>query len=129
MLDRFLGLLQAANVGDSAGVYLRAGSGDASMLHLTADHRLSNPSERQRLAGMGIELSGGRTRLYGLNVSRCLGDKFLKDEDLGLSAHPHVSDVVHVPGDEGGVVVVASDGLWDVCSAGQALQACVAVAP
>lgn len=45
---------------------------------LTADHRLTAPGERQRLAALGIQLSDGRTRLYGLNLARCLGDKFLK---------------------------------------------------
>lgn len=45
---------------------------------LTADHRLTAPGERQRLAALGIQLSGGGTRLYGLNLARCLGDKFLK---------------------------------------------------
>ena len=44
---------------------------------LTADHRWTSEEERARLAGMGIQLEG-RTRLYGLNLSRCLGDKFLK---------------------------------------------------
>ncbi len=44
---------------------------------LTTDHRWTSAEERERLAGMGIQLEG-RTRLYGLNLSRCLGDKFLK---------------------------------------------------
>lgn len=44
---------------------------------LTSDHRWTSEEERARLAGMGIQLEG-RTRLYGLNLSRCLGDKFLK---------------------------------------------------
>ena len=54
------------------------------------------------------------TRLYGLNIARSLGDRFLKDEDLGLSAEPHVSDVVTVDADREALVVIASDGLWDV---------------
>lgn len=44
---------------------------------LTSDHRWTSAEEQVRLAGMGIQLEG-RTRLYGLNLSRCLGDKFLK---------------------------------------------------
>ena len=54
------------------------------------------------------------TRLYGLNIARSLGDRFLKDEDLGLSAEPHVSDVVTVDADREALIVIASDGLWDV---------------
>jgi Protein phosphatase 2C len=53
---------------------------------LTADHRWTSTEERARLAGMGIQLEG-RTRLYGLNLSRCLGDKFLK-----VAAMCHVSN-------------------------------------
>ena len=34
-----------------------------------------------------------RHRLFGLNISRMLGDRFLKDEDLGFIAEPHISDM------------------------------------
>ncbi|DBA93109.1 TPA: hypothetical protein ACH3X2_003427 [Trebouxia sp. C0005] len=112
--------LQAANVGDSAVVF---GDGvQKEGIQMTADHRLTNPDERQRLADMGIHLGQDRTRLYGLNLSRCLGDKFLKDEDLGLSAQPHVSSVIKIAPDQSGVVIMASDGLWDVTDARRVLQ-------
>ena len=76
---------------------------------------------RLRCAGMGIKLGTRSTRLYGLNLSRCLGDKFLKDGDLGLSAAPHVSHVVRLPPRAAGLVVLASDGLWDVANAARAV--------
>ncbi len=103
---------QVANVGDSASIFVDPSSG--AFEPLSCDHRLTNPSERTRLQGMGIQLSNGRTRLYGLNLSRCLGDKFLKDEDLGLCAEPFSSTVKHFDANQGGVVVIATDGLWDV---------------
>lgn len=112
--------LQAANVGDSAAVFMHSESQNS--FQMTADHRLTNPEERSRLADMGIHLGQDRTRLYGLNLSRCLGDKFLKDEDLGLSAHPHVSPVVKVRPDQAGLVVMASDGLWDVAEPQRIMQ-------
>lgn len=112
--------LQAANVGDSAVIFSDTAHKDG--VQMTADHRLTNPDERQRLADMGIHLGQDRTRLYGLNLSRCLGDKFLKDEDLGLSAHPHISDVVKVSPDQSGIVIMASDGLWDVTDSHRVLQ-------
>ena len=112
--------LQAANVGDSAVVFSDVIHTEG--LQLTADHRLTNPDERQRLADMGIHLGQDRTRLYGLNLSRCLGDKFLKDEDLGLSAHPHISQVVKIAPDQSGIIVMASDGLWDVTDSQRVLQ-------
>jgi hypothetical protein len=70
---------------------------------------------------MGIKLGQRSTRLYGLNLSRCLGDKFLKDGDLGLSAAPHVSPVLRLPPRASGLVVLASDGLWDVAEASRAV--------
>lgn len=104
--------IQCANVGDSAALLidLETGSWDV----LTEDHRLTNPAERERLARNGIPLHSDSKRLYGLNLARALGDKFLKDEDLGLSAEPAVSDVVSIPQDQGALLLVASDGLWDV---------------
>ena len=61
-----------------------------------------------------MQLSGTTRRLYGLNLARALGDRFLKDEDLGLSAEPHVSEVSTLNQAEGALILVASDGLWDV---------------
>ncbi|KAK9829211.1 hypothetical protein WJX72_004520 [[Myrmecia] bisecta] len=112
--------LQTANVGDSAGVF--SDLQQQRCFQMTADHRLTNPVERQRLKDMGINMGSGRTRLYGLNLSRCLGDKFLKDEDLGLSAQPHVSQVVKVGSSETAFVMLASDGLWDVTDSQHAVQ-------
>ncbi|KDD73223.1 hypothetical protein H632_c2409p0, partial [Helicosporidium sp. ATCC 50920] len=106
--------VQAANVGDSAAVFVDLASGSARVL--TEDHRLTNPSERARLVDMGIQVAKDSRRLYGLNLSRCLGDHFLKDEDLGLSAEPYVGRALEVPADQGGLVLIATDGLWDVAS-------------
>lgn len=112
--------LQAANVGDSAAFVSELRPG-AEVQPLTADHRLTNPLERERLAAMGIHLGSDRTRLYGLNLARCLGDRFLKDEDLGLSAQPHISPVVRLGRCDSALVLMASDGLWDVVDAEGAL--------
>ena len=46
--------MQAANVGDSAAVYAQVPAKRKlapQVQALTEDHRLTNPSERQRLAG------------------------------------------------------------------------------
>ncbi|GFH06311.1 uncharacterized protein HaLaN_00920 [Haematococcus lacustris] len=49
-----------------------------------------------------------------------LGDRFLKDEDLGFLAEPFVSSVEVVPaGSPPAFMVLASDGLWDVVSEGR----------
>ena len=47
-------LSQVANVGDSAALFVDPATGAAS--ELTEDHRLSNPSERERLQRMGIQV-------------------------------------------------------------------------
>ena len=104
--------LQAANVGDSSALYVDPQT--ARWKELTEDHRLTNEKERKRLTDMGIQLTDNSRRLYGLNLSRCLGDRFLKDGDLGLSAEPHLSEVVKIPPNQGAIILIASDGLWDV---------------
>lgn len=111
--------VQVANVGDSACLYVDLRS--QHWQQTTADHRLTNAAERQRLADMGIQLSKNQSRLYGLNISRCLGDKFLKEEDLGLSAVAHVSRVQEIGA--AALIIVATDGLWDVTSAAAVVTA------
>lgn len=69
-----------------------------------------------------------RGRLYGLNLGRSLGDKCLKDADLGLLATPSVSSLVHVPPGCAGLAVLASDGLWDSISAEDAADVALRVA-
>ena len=68
-------------MGDSSAVIAELDSGGQPKQpgrYLTADHRLTNPEERDRLQGLGITLGHGGTRLYGLNLGRCLGDRYLK---------------------------------------------------
>ena len=46
---------QAANVGDSAALFIDPSTGAATAL--TEDHRLTNPRERERLQRMGIQVT------------------------------------------------------------------------
>lgn len=53
------------------------------------------------------------------------GARGMQDEDLGLSSQPSVSDVVRLPrgsSSGGGVLVLASDGLWDVADSNAVAQ-------
>lgn len=43
----------------------------------------------------------------GMNIARALGDKFLKGQNVGLSAHPHVSRVHHLTPDTRASLVMA----------------------
>eukprot|EP00193_Tetraselmis_chui_P017956 CAMPEP_0177776150 /NCGR_PEP_ID=MMETSP0491_2-20121128/14545_1 /TAXON_ID=63592 /ORGANISM="Tetraselmis chuii, Strain PLY429" /LENGTH=140 /DNA_ID=CAMNT_0019294893 /DNA_START=420 /DNA_END=842 /DNA_ORIENTATION=- len=75
-----------------------------------------------------VDFQVSRGRLYGLNLGRSLGDKCLKDADLGLLATPSVSPLVYVPHGCMGLVVIASDGLWDSISPEDAADIALRVA-
>jgi len=110
-------MFQAANVGDSSVAYGRAPAlnGDHGARYITPEHKVRHAEERNRLNRAGAELPPEATRLYGLALSRALGDKFLKDQNVGLIAHPFVSEVVRVDlKSQDFVLTIASDGLWDV---------------
>nr|CAD1821852.1 unnamed protein product [Ananas comosus var. bracteatus] len=58
----------------------------------------------------------------GLNISRMLGDKFLKEQDSRFSSEPYISQVVHITKACTAFALIASDGLWDVISVKKAVQ-------
>ncbi|XP_024356719.1 protein phosphatase 2C 70 isoform X2 [Physcomitrium patens] len=89
-------LAQCANVGDSHCI---VSNGDEQLL-MTEDHRLTSKDERLRLLESGKQLKEGENRL----------------------ADPYISNVFRLSGDGLGLVVMASDGLWDVLSPRRALQ-------
>ena len=107
--------LQAANVGDSAIVC--ADFARMVKYHLTDNHRVTAPAELQRLRDTGAILTHNETRLMGLNLSRSIGDRPLKELNSGFTAEPYVSKVHTVAPSEELLVVLASDGLWDVTNA------------
>ncbi len=71
---------------------------------------------------MKVSVSGDCLSISGALMSFSLTEqlplgcfiRFLKDEDLGFIAEPHVSPVEEIPAAHTGFLVVASDGLWDV---------------
>jgi len=128
--------VQAANVGDShAMLFVRppGGGGDASpsgaaasaasaaapfwWALLTEDHRIAHSAaEQARIKAVsGHEV---RSRLYGLNIARMLGDRVLKNEALGFTAAPAVCAPLDVPPGAAALLVLASDGLWDAVEPG-----------
>lgn len=125
MSDEDVLYVQGANVGDSMAFILDFDTSSYSLL--TEDHRLSNPDERARLEQTGIPLGKDTRRLYGLNLARALGDRFLKDEDLGLSADPSTSGRCKIPKDKNYIIIIASDGLWDVMSPSDAAKLVIRV--
>jgi len=115
--------MQVANVGDSLAVFAGFGpEGDLAAgpepRELTQNHRVDQDAEYDRIAAYNLppeKLGGyerGHTRLLGFQLARCLGDRMFKQECPAIVSKPSVSEVVEVPS-TGGVLIVASDGLWD----------------
>jgi serine/threonine protein phosphatase PrpC len=101
-----------AGVGDSRCVLARGGRA----LRVTTDHKPRLPAEEERI----IEAGGfvNRGRVHGiLSVSRALGDFEFAPYVL---AEPHVITFALCPEDR--VLVLASDGLWDVISDQEAVD-------
>eukprot|EP01117_Protostelium_nocturnum_P000197 TRINITY_DN1026_c0_g1_i1.p1 TRINITY_DN1026_c0_g1~~TRINITY_DN1026_c0_g1_i1.p1 ORF type:complete len:711 (-),score=212.53 TRINITY_DN1026_c0_g1_i1:69-2201(-) len=112
--------LQCANVGDSTAFLKR----EEGVIALSKDHKATDPDERKRIVESGIEFAPHQTRVGGLAVSRALGDHFLKQEKLGVISIPYVSSAIQLePTDT--IIVLASDGLWDVMSGADAIQYCM----
>ncbi|XP_073131566.1 probable protein phosphatase 2C 8 [Henckelia pumila] len=107
--------LVVANCGDSRAVLSRGGVA----IQLSDDHKPNRPDELER-----IENSGGRVinwngqRILGvLATSRSIGDEYLKPYVI---FEPEVRIARRTDLDE--VLILASDGLWDVVSNDLACQ-------
>jgi len=123
-LGRLEGPLDAAHAPMMTGVFL------------TRDHKPDQPDELRRIEASGGSLTylhGGKPFIRGgdftmrqargerpmqLNYSRALGGKDLKP--YGLSAEPSVRQTRLTDADK--ILVLASDGLWDVADATVAVR-------
>ena len=99
-------LLRFANCGDSMAMVLDKDGGVHMMSH---EHKVESEKERIQQAGGLVTYHDGVARIFGqLNLSRALGDADLKDyviSDPYLDSFP-----IH----DAAVIIMASDGLWDV---------------
>lgn len=99
-----------AHVGDSRAVLCH---GDSAVT-LTEDHKLSWDPEYQRIleaqTTLGNKLILGK-RVQGLMLTRSIGDKSLTS---AIIPDPVVHQFTRTEQDD--FLIVASDGLWDVCS-------------
>uniref|UniRef100_A0A7S0ZVC6 PPM-type phosphatase domain-containing protein n=1 Tax=Noctiluca scintillans TaxID=2966 RepID=A0A7S0ZVC6_NOCSC len=103
-----------AHVGDSSMVLYDGGQ----VVFTTKDHKFG-PEEERHIAKSGgqVRFFSGSKRIFsrgsdfpGLAMSRALGDR--QATRVGLSSEPDVSPILHLG--RGGMIVLASDGLWDV---------------
>ena len=106
--------LYVANCGDSRAVLCRGGAA----LPLTDDHKAAREDETARVEAAGGQiLFWNGVRVMGvLAVSRAIGDRGLRPFVI---AAPEVTIVGRRPDDE--LLLLASDGLWDVLSNSEAV--------
>jgi serine/threonine protein phosphatase PrpC len=110
--------LTVANLGDSRAILIRPRTTDNPLDYhknitdfvkqLTVDHTAENPDEI-----LGIHERGGFVKNGDLAVSRSIGD--IKYDSV-LSREPHVAVLKREEYEGGSLLVLATDGLWDVMS-------------
>ncbi|KAH8425236.1 type 2C protein phosphatase PTC1 [Aspergillus melleus] len=106
-------ILYTANVGDARAILSRNGRA----LRLSYDHKGSDENEGKRIAHAGGLILNNRVNGV-LAVTRALGDAYLKDLVTG---HPYTTETVIQP-DSDEFIILACDGLWDVCSDQEAVD-------
>ncbi|OMJ28255.1 Protein phosphatase 2C-like protein [Smittium culicis] len=104
--------LYVANVGDARCVY----SNNLETIRLTYDHKGDDQFEANRIINAGGYVFNGRVNGV-LAVTRSLGDSSMKQFVVG---NPYVSHI-SIP-KSSGTLVLACDGLWDVCSDDMAIK-------
>lgn len=98
-------VLYCINLGDSRCILLS----NNVLKKLSFDHKVSDPSEYERIMKNGGVIVQGRVGGQ-LLISRAFGDSGLKS--FGVSCEPFISRTEIGGGDK--FVVIASDGVWDV---------------
>ncbi|KAL4973984.1 phosphatase 2C-like domain-containing protein [Aspergillus desertorum] len=106
-------ILYTANVGDARVILCRNGKA----LRLSYDHKGSDENEGRRIANAGGLILNNRVNGV-LAVTRALGDAYIKDLVTG---HPYTTETVIQP-DLDEFIILACDGLWDVCSDQEAVD-------
>ncbi|KAF2087486.1 PP2C-domain-containing protein, partial [Saccharata proteae CBS 121410] len=106
-------VLYTANVGDARVVLCRRGKA----LRLSYDHKGSDENEGRRIANAGGLILNNRVNGV-LAVTRALGDAYMKDLVTG---HPYTTETV-IQADQDEFLILACDGLWDVCSDQEAVD-------
>jgi len=123
-----------AHVGDSRAVFGRRRRGRSlddrgpwNMIELTRDHKPELDDEQRRIEATGAKvISVGNdiltvTRVYtdhqswpSINMSRSIGDLHSHTQGLSAKAEVSIMDRLWDPETEEAVLIIASDGVWDV---------------
>ncbi|KAJ3417315.1 Protein phosphatase 2C 1 [Chytridiales sp. JEL 0842] len=99
-------VLYTANVGDARAVLSRNGKA----VRLSYDHKGSDALEAQRIVDAGGFVINNRVNGV-LAVTRALGDASMKEWVIG---NPYTTETVLDDTDD--LLILACDGIWDVCS-------------
>ncbi|KAI9340388.1 phosphatase 2C-like domain-containing protein [Zopfochytrium polystomum] len=99
-------VLYTANVGDARAVLSRKGQA----VRLSYDHKGTDAQEVQRITESGGFVVNNRVNGV-LAVTRSLGDVNMKEWIIGS---PYTTETVLMDSDD--LLVLACDGIWDVCS-------------
>ncbi|CAG8770301.1 3_t:CDS:2, partial [Acaulospora morrowiae] len=102
---KFKRVLYTANVGDARAVLSRNGKA----VRLSYDHKGSDPQEAKRIVDAGGFVMNNRVNGV-LAVTRSLGDSSMKEFVIG---NPYTAETVLTEKDP--FLILACDGLWDVC--------------
>ncbi|KAH8880433.1 PP2C-domain-containing protein [Thozetella sp. PMI_491] len=106
-------VLYTANVGDARIILCRAGKA----LRLSYDHKGNDEGEGKRISNAGGLILNNRVNGV-LAVTRALGDTYMKELVTG---HPYTTETVIQP-DMDEFLLIACDGLWDVCKDQEAVD-------
>ncbi|GAA6021310.1 hypothetical protein JCM11491_005799 [Sporobolomyces phaffii] len=104
--------LYVGNVGDARAVLSRGGRA----VRLSYDHKGTDSSEVKRITDAGGFVLNNRVNGV-LAVTRALGDSSMKEFVVGK---PYTTETTVGDGDEW--LIVACDGLWDVCTDEEAVE-------
>jgi len=102
--------LWCANAGDAGAVLCRGGKA----IRLSEEHKVSSELEAKRISESGGFIINGRVNGQ-IMITRSLGDHLMKDFIIPTPYTSH-----HNLTEEDTHLIVACDGLWDVCSDQQA---------
>ncbi|BFZ57758.1 mgpp2cl-1, protein phosphatase 2C-like protein 1 [Savitreella phatthalungensis] len=106
-------VLYTANAGDARVVLCRKGAA----VRLSYDHKGSDAQEGVRVQNAGGTILNNRVNGV-LAVTRALGDSYMKEL---VTAHPYTTETVLIPGEDE-FMILACDGLWDVCTDQEAVD-------
>eukprot|EP01127_Copromyxa_protea_P003445 TRINITY_DN13265_c0_g1_i1.p1 TRINITY_DN13265_c0_g1~~TRINITY_DN13265_c0_g1_i1.p1 ORF type:complete len:307 (-),score=66.07 TRINITY_DN13265_c0_g1_i1:69-890(-) len=117
------GQLHMANVGDAEACLVKLNNDTVEAENLTYPHKASDQSEKKRIEELGGHVFFGR--VFGaLAVARAFGDSRYKQPKTSqnfVSVEPYLHEVITLEQSHK-YLILACDGLWDVCTHQQAAE-------